>query len=64
VRRSNEFYQIAFRRKIYRSIEKLQVDLDEWLAYLLQQRSHAPGKGVLRQDTDANSVGREGGVAR
>lgn len=28
-----EFYQVAFRRKIYRSIEELQVDLDEWIAY-------------------------------
>jgi hypothetical protein len=24
----NEFYRIAFRRKIYRSIEELQADLD------------------------------------
>ena len=26
-----EFYQVAFRRKIYGSIEELQVDLDDWL---------------------------------
>jgi transposase InsO family protein len=26
-----EFYQIAFRRKIYRSIEELQIDLNDWL---------------------------------
>jgi hypothetical protein len=26
-----EFYQVAFRRKIYRSIEELQRDLDDWL---------------------------------
>ena len=26
-----EFYQIAFREKIYESIEMLQNDLDEWL---------------------------------
>jgi len=26
-----EFYQVALRRKIYRSIEELQADLDEWL---------------------------------
>jgi transposase InsO family protein len=28
-----EFYQVTFRRKIYRSIEELQSDLDEWLNY-------------------------------
>ncbi len=28
-----EFYQVAFRRKIYRTIEELQSDLDEWLNY-------------------------------
>ena len=27
----SEFYQIAFRKKIYESIEMLQNDLDEWL---------------------------------
>ena len=32
----NEFYQVAFRRKIYRSLEELQTDLDEWLAYYTQ----------------------------
>jgi transposase InsO family protein len=36
----NEFYQVAFRRKIYRSIEELQVDLDEWLAYYNNDRTH------------------------
>ncbi|PTQ67184.1 winged helix-turn helix protein [Nitrosomonas oligotropha] len=28
-----EFYQVAFRRKIYRSIEELQHDLDDWMTY-------------------------------
>lgn len=35
-----EFYQVAFRKKIYRSIEELQVDLDEWLAYYNHERTH------------------------
>lgn len=26
-----EFYRVTFRRKIYRSIEELQNDLDDWL---------------------------------
>lgn len=35
-----EFYQVAFRRKIYRSIEELQKDLDDWLAYYNDHRTH------------------------
>ena len=35
-----EFYQVAFRRKIYRSIEELQSDLDDWLAYYNVERTH------------------------
>lgn len=35
-----EFYQVAFRRKIYRSIEELQQDLDDWLAYYNNDRTH------------------------
>ena len=27
----NEFYRVAFRKKVYRSIDKLQVDLDAWI---------------------------------
>ena len=35
-----EFYQVAFRRKIYRSIEELQADLDNWIAYYNNERTH------------------------
>jgi hypothetical protein len=28
----NEFYRVAFRKKLYRSIDKLQVDLDLWVS--------------------------------
>jgi transposase InsO family protein len=36
----HEFYQVAFRKRIYRSIEELQRDLDTWLAEYNQVRSH------------------------
>ena len=36
----NEFYRIAFRRKIYRSIDELQADLDAWIADYNQERPH------------------------
>lgn len=35
-----EFYQVAFRRRIYRSLEELQIDLDDWLAYYNNARTH------------------------
>jgi len=36
----NEFYQIAFRKKIYLSIEELQEDLDHWMERYNTQRPH------------------------
>jgi hypothetical protein len=35
-----EFYQITFRRKLYLTIEELQKDLDEWMDYYNQRRTH------------------------
>jgi hypothetical protein len=28
----DEFYRVAFRKKVYRDIEGLQTDLDSWVA--------------------------------
>lgn len=36
-----EFYQVAFRKKIYSSIEELQADLDEWMRYYNYERTHS-----------------------
>jgi transposase InsO family protein len=36
----NEFYRVAFRKKIYRTLEELQTDLDEWIEEYNQQRPH------------------------
>ncbi len=36
----NEFYQVAFRKKIYHSHDELQTDLDEWLHYYDYERTH------------------------
>jgi len=35
-----EFYQVTFRKKLYDSIEQLQNDLDEWLNYYNNERTH------------------------
>lgn len=37
----DEFYSIAFRRKLYQSIEALQEDLDKWLEYYNNERPHS-----------------------
>jgi transposase InsO family protein len=35
-----EFYQVAFRRKIYPSLDELQADLDIWLNHYNTERTH------------------------
>ncbi|EPF72443.1 hypothetical protein P253_01572 [Acinetobacter indicus CIP 110367] len=35
-----EFYQITFRKKLYSSLEELQVDLDDWLKFYNTERTH------------------------
>jgi transposase InsO family protein len=37
----NEFYRIAFRRKVYNTIEELQWDLDEWIKEYNEERTHS-----------------------
>jgi transposase InsO family protein len=35
-----EFYQVTFRKKLYDNLEELQKDLDEWLRYYNNDRTH------------------------
>lgn len=35
-----EFYQITFRKKLYSDIESLQADLNDWLEYYNNERTH------------------------
>ena len=49
----NEFYRVAFRKKLYRSLEELQADLDVWLA-AVQRAADAPRPVVLWEDADAD----------
>ena len=59
----NEFYRVAFRRKIYVSIEQLQRDLDLWLKEYNEIRPHQGrwcyGKTPLQTFTDAAPFARE-----
>ena len=36
-----EFYAVAFRKKLYESIEELQADLDIWMAWYNSERTHS-----------------------
>lgn len=37
----DEFYQIAFRKKIYNTLDELQVDLDIWFRHYNEERTHS-----------------------
>jgi transposase InsO family protein len=36
-----EFYAVAFRKKVYTSLDEMQGDLDEWVKYYNQERAHS-----------------------
>ncbi len=37
----DEFYRVAFRKKIYNSLDELQKDLDEWIHHYNHERTHS-----------------------
>jgi Integrase core domain len=37
----DEFYAVAFRKKLYETIEQLQLDLDEWMNHYNNERPHS-----------------------
>ncbi len=37
----DEFYRVAFRKKVYTSLEELQLDVDEWLREYNEERTHS-----------------------
>ena len=59
----SEFYQIAFRKKIYESIEMLQNDLDEWLREYNELRPHSGkycyGKTPMQTFLDSLPLAKE-----
>jgi len=58
-----EFYEIAFRKKIYRSLEELQTDLDQWLAYYNERRPHSgkqcEGRTPLQTFQESKSLAKQ-----
>lgn len=59
----NEFYQIAFRKKIYESVEQLQVDLDLWIESYNNERPHSGrfcyGKTPMQTFNDSKHIAKE-----
>ena len=37
----NECYEVMFRRKLYTTLEAIQADVDQWLAFYNQERPHS-----------------------
>src|SRR5918998_1331057 len=59
----DEFYRVAFRKKVYRTIEELQADLDGWVADYNRHRPHQGrwcyGKTPMQTFLDAAPLARE-----
>ena len=58
-----EFYDTAFRKKIYRNIEELQNDVDQWLKYYNEERPHSGkycyGKTPMQTFLDSKKIALE-----
>jgi len=59
----DEFCSVAFRRKVYRSVEEIQLDLGAWLAHYNNERAHSGkycyGKTPMRTFVDSLPLARK-----
>jgi transposase InsO family protein len=59
----NEFYRVAFRKKLYTTLEEIQADLDAWLAQYNSERPHQGrwcfGKTPMETFLDSLDLARE-----
>ena len=59
----NEFYASAFRRKLYRSLEELQADIDAWIDEYNRNRPHSGkycfGKTPMQTFQESKRLARE-----
>ena len=59
----DEFYRVAFRKKIYHTIDELQTDLDAWITEYNEQRPHQGrwcfGKTPMQTFLDALPLAKE-----
>ena len=58
-----EFYAVAFRKNLYQSIEQMQKDLDQWMAYYNNERTHSGkycyGKTPMQTFLDSKHLAKE-----
>jgi hypothetical protein len=58
-----EFYDSAFRKKIYNSVDELQKDVDDWLKYYNEERPHSGkycyGKTPMQTFIDSKKIAIE-----
>jgi transposase InsO family protein len=58
-----EFYQVAFRKRIYSSIQQLQAELDSWVASYNEDRPHQGrwcyGKTPMQTFIDTTQLARD-----
>jgi transposase InsO family protein len=58
-----EFYSTAFRKKLYRGLEELQADLDDWMREYNRERSHSGkycyGKTPMQTFLDSSHLAHE-----
>ena len=63
-----EFYQVTFRKKLYSSLEELQKDLDEWINYYNNERTHqgkmCNGRTPMETLLDGKSIWVEKNLAQ
>src|SRR5690242_14017102 len=59
----DEFYSVAFRKKVYTTIEELQADVDEWMRHYNEERPHSGrycyGKTPVQTFTEARHLAHE-----
>ena len=64
---NQEFYQVTFRKKVYRDLESLQLDLDQWIEYYNNERTHQGkmccGRTPMETLEDGKSICEEKMVA-
>ncbi len=63
-----EFYQVTFRKKLYVTLEELQKDLDEWIKYYNNERTHQGkmccGRTPLERLLDGKRIWAEKNLAQ
>jgi hypothetical protein len=59
----DEFYSVAFRKKLYTSLDELQTDLDAWMHWYNTERTHSGrycyGKTPMQTFKDAKAMAKE-----